>query len=148
MAFEDYDQEFGYSISDLSRNYSKKAYNVPDYDINSLEEIERYIKGGKYAEKSECDDHIRYLEGLQKGLAMIRVAEERDGIMNWELREVLDRVRKLIIQLSSEASHLPGTVVYEDKVSKISKASQLPEHVGSAPAEKSHMVASYSEPLM
>ena len=114
MAFEEYDSD-GYPISELSRNHSRKAYSVPDYDVRSLDEIEHYPGRRKYAERSECAEHITYLENLQKGLSMIRVAEEREGIMNWEIREVLDRVKELIIRLSATAESLPGVRVYQKK---------------------------------
>lgn len=138
MAFDDYDQD-GYPISEFSRNFSRKAYGVPDYDVKSLDEIERCVREGKYAERSECDDHIRYLEDLQKGLSMIRMAEEREGIMNWELREVLDRVRKLLLKLSSVVDGLPAVLVYENHT-----LSSQPK-----PAEvKTKLISGYSEPLM
>ena len=141
MAFEDYDSE-GYPISELSRNHSRKAYSVPDYDIRSLDEIEHCLNKSKYSERFTCAEHIAYLENLQKGLSMIRVAEEREGIMNWEIREVLERVKKLIIRLSATSDSFLGSRVYD------AKTSQRQDNLETNPAAKTHLTASYSEPLM
>ncbi|MBI2580855.1 hypothetical protein HYV85_03525 [Candidatus Woesearchaeota archaeon] len=111
--FEDYDTEFGYSFSDLRRDYSRKAYAVPDYDAHSLEEIELSLATSKYAERGECLEHSKFLEDLQKRLSMIALAEEREGIMNWELREVLEKVRRLTRQLAAVMEKLPEVVVYK-----------------------------------
>ena len=115
MAFEDYDAEFGYSLSELTRSYSRRAYTLSEYELRSLDEVERCIREGRYAEKSECLEHAKYLEGIQKRLSMIMFAEERESIMNWELREVLQRVRRLSAELSVVAESLPAVVVYREK---------------------------------
>ena len=141
MAFEEYDSD-GYSISELSRNHSRKAYNVPNYDIDSLNEIEQRLDRGKYANRFACAEHITYLENLQKGLSIIRVGEEREGIMNWEIREVLDRVKKLIVRLSATADSLPVIMVYENK------AGMHHNDLRTKPKAKMHLTASYNEPVM
>ena len=99
MMFEDYDTEFGYSFSDMRLGYSRKAYEVPHYDLRSLEEIELCLASHKYGEREECLEHAKYLEDLQKRLSMFALAEEREGVMNWELREVLEKVRLLSDQI-------------------------------------------------
>lgn len=138
MAFEDYDEEFGYSLSELTGSYSRKAYAVSDYELRSLDEIERRVIARKYAEKPECVEHGKYLEDLQKRLTMILLAEKREGVMNWELREFLQRVRRLAAELSVVAEGLPSVVVYKEKALK-------PEE-GIAPA---HPVATtHPEPVM
>ncbi|MBI2144372.1 hypothetical protein HYU17_04460 [Candidatus Woesearchaeota archaeon] len=113
MAFEDYDVEYGYSLSDLRRSYSKKAYALPDYEARSLAEIEHSMDAGSYNERSECMDHLAYLEDLQKKLSFIAMAEEREGIMNWELREVLGVIKKLAARLSSLSEQMPTVIVYK-----------------------------------
>ena len=118
MATDDYDDEFGYSLGDLTRNYNKRAYAVPDYETHSVDEIEHRVVAGKYAERPECVEHEKYLEDLHKRLTMILLAEEREGIMNWELREFLQRVRKLAEELGTVAGRLPDMVVYKESVSK------------------------------
>lgn len=138
--FEDYDVEFGYSFSDLRRGYSRKAYAVPDYDAHSLEEIELCLAARKYAERGECLEHSKYLEELQKRLSMIALAEEREGIMNWELREVLEKVRRLIKQLAEAMERLPSIVVYKGNEKQVSRK---PERTN-----ESQAVSTYSEPLM
>ncbi len=144
MMFEDYDSEFGYSFSDLRRDYSRKAYAVPDYDAHSLEEIELSLATSKYAERGECLEHSKFLEDLQKRLSMIALAEEREGIMNWELREVLEKVRVLTRQLAAMMERLPEVVVYKlPKGNETQVSSQKRRSVGEPEA-----MATYSEPLM
>lgn len=126
MAFEDYDTEFGYSLTELRNSYGRKAYEVPDYEMRSLEEIEMLLDGGKYAERGECSEHLKYLEDVQKRLSMIALAEEREGIMNWELREVLERTRRTFVRLSALYGQLPVIVVYKaDKANTIQPSTQL-----------------------
>ncbi len=110
--FDDYDSEFGYSLNELGRSYGRKAYKVPDYDLDSLNEIEQCMLNDRYGDRFQCFEHLRYLENLEKQLSLIALAEEREGIMNWELREVLGKVKALSAHLSS-FSHSVGTeVVY------------------------------------
>ncbi len=138
MAVDDYDAEFGYSLGDLVRSYNKKAYAVPDYEIRSLDEIEHRMKAGKYEERSECVEHERYLEDLQKRLAMILLAEEREGMMNWELREFLQRVRKLAAELGTAAGHIPEVAMYKESMPKPVKGL----------AQMRPAVATHQEPIM
>ena len=142
--FEDYDTEFGYSFSDLRKGYSKRAYEVPDYDVHSLEEIGRCIAAGRYGERGECLEHSRYLEDLQKRFSMIALAEEREGIMNWELREVIEKVRLLIKQLAGIAEKLPAAVVYKGNNAQVSR---LAGKTGYSAGDLL-VVATNSEPLM
>lgn len=138
MAFEDYDAEFGYSLSELTRSYSKRAYALSDYELRSIDEVERHIREGKYAERSECLEHAKYLDDIQKRLSMIMFAEERESIMNWELREVLQKVRRLSAELSAVAENLPSVVVYKEKALKPEK--------GVAPVHPT--VVTHPEPMM
>ncbi len=138
MAFEDYDAEFGYSLSELTRSYSRRAYALSEYELRSIDEVEKRIRAGRYSEKSECLAHANFLESIQKRLSMIMFAEERESIMNWELREVLQRVRMLSAELSALVETLPSVVVYAEKVLKPEKA-VAPLH----PA-----VATHPEPMM
>ena len=138
MAFEDYDAEFGYSLSELTRSYSKRAYALSDYELRSIDEVERRIREGRYAERSECLEHAKYLEGIQKRLSLITFAEERESIMNWELREVLQKVRRLSAELSALAENLPSVVVYKEKALKPEK--------GIAPVHPA--AATHPEPMM
>ena len=115
MALEDYDAEFGYSLSDFTKSYGRKAYEVPDYELRSVAEIERCAETHNYSEKSECLEHLKYLEELHKRLSMITFAEEREGMLNWELKEILEKVRKISLQLTQLSEHLPVVVVYKEK---------------------------------
>ena len=144
MIFEDYDVEFGYSFSDLRRGYSRKAYEMPDYYLHSLEEIELCLATRKYAERGECLEHSKYLEDMQKRLSMIALAEEREGMMNWELREVIEKVRLLIKQLAAVAEKLPVVVVYKGNESQVSRLTGQ----AASGAGESLVVATHSEPLM
>ncbi len=146
MIFEDYDVEFGYSFSDLRRGYSRKAYEVPDYDLRSLEEIELRLASPshKYSERVECLEHLKYLEDMQKRLSMIALAEEREGVMNWELRGILERVKVLTRQIAAMMERLPEVVVYKlQKGNETQVSSQKRRSVGEPEA-----TATYSEPLM
>ena len=111
MAFEDYDVEFGYSISDMARG-SRKAYEISDYEVESIEAIERLADQDGYSERSECLEHLHFVERLYKHLSVISLAEEREGIMNWELRGFLKRLEGLSFRLSRRADALPEVVVY------------------------------------
>ncbi len=138
MAFEDYDAEFGYSLSELTRSYSKRAYALSDYELRSIDEVERRIREGRYVERPECLEHAKYLDDVQKRLSMIMFAEERESIMNWELREVLQRVRRLSAELSAVAENLPSVIVYKEKALKPEK--------GITPVHPA--VATHPEPMM
>ena len=142
--FEDYDTEFGYSFSDLRRGYSRKAYEMPDYDSHSMEEIEQCLATRKYSEREKCLEHEKYLEDMQKRLSMIALAEEREGLMNWELREVLEKVRMLIRQLAAVMEKLPAVVVYKGNETRVSGVSRGAEHS----TGELRVVATNSEPLM
>ena len=138
MAFEDYDAEFGYSLSELAKSYSRRAYALSEYELRSIDEVEKCIREGRYSEKSECLEHAKFLEGIQKRLSMIMFAEERESIMNWELRETLERIRRLSAELSAVAENLPSVVVYKENALKPEK--------GIAPVHPA--VVTHPEPMM
>lgn len=146
MALEDYDAEFGYSLSDVTKSYGKKAYEVPDYEMHSISEIEGCIEASRYTERSKCLEHLNYLEELHKRLSMIAFAEEREGMLNWELRGILEKVRKLSLRLTQLSEHLPLVVVYKSKNSRdkdegVVRTSK--ELIAPTPATGGH-----SEPIM
>lgn len=99
--FDDNDSEFGYSLNELAHSYSKKAYKIPDYDINSMNEIEQCLQNCNYADKFQCIGHLQFLEDMEKRLSLISLAEAREGMMNWEVREVLGRARELATRLEN-----------------------------------------------
>ena len=138
MALDDYDEEFGYSLSEMAGSYSKKAYAVSDYELHSLDEIERCIIEGRYGEISKCLEHQKYLDDLQKRLTMILFVEEREGIMNWELREFLNRARKLAAELGTVAGRLSDVHMYKERAQEPWKGPSITH-----PA-----IATHPEPVM
>ena len=142
MALEDYDAEFGYSLSDFTKRYGRKAYEVPDYELRSVAEIERCAETHNYSEKSECLEHLKYLEELHKRLSMITFAEEREGMLNWELKEILEKVRKISLQLTQLSENLPVVVVYKEK-ERGGVRTGSKELITSTPA-----IGGHSEPVM
>ena len=116
MATEDYDVEFGYSLSDMAKSHNQKAYSVAEYELRSLAEIEFCINTRKYfTQPLSCSEHQAYLENLQKRLSMIMLAEEREGLQNWQLRVLLDKVRNLAAQLGTISGQIPDITVYKEK---------------------------------
>jgi len=109
---DDFDAEYGYSISDLTHSYSKRAYKVPEYDLHSIGEIERCVQTCSYGDRLECLEHMQYLEDLDRRLLFIAIAEEHEGVKNWELHAIRDRIKLLLERLSDLSRNLGDTLIY------------------------------------
>jgi hypothetical protein len=113
MTMSGYEKILGVAFSNTMSNFSRKAYEISEHELDSLREISLYLRTGRYREKSQCYEHLKYLEDTQKRFNIITLAEEREGIMNWQLREIIRKVGKLSTLLSGVAKGLPSTFMNE-----------------------------------
>jgi hypothetical protein len=97
---DDYEPEFGYSMTEFANGLGRKPYQLPEYDNHSIETVETYLNQGRYQDRLKCTEHLQFLEVMEKKLSLILMAEEREGVSNWELREALHKIRELAKQLS------------------------------------------------
>ena len=95
--------EFGFDGEDFFRS-ARKAYELPDFDLHTMDEIELGLREHVFSNSIARRERIGYLEELRQRLSLIVLAEEREGILNWELREVLHRVEQLELQLALPTS--------------------------------------------
>ena len=82
----------------------RRAYELSDFDLQSLDEIELELRRHVFSNSIARLERIGYLEELRYRLSLIVLAEEREGILNWELREVLHRAEQLELQLTLPTS--------------------------------------------
>ena len=79
------------------RAYS--PYEMEKYDRDSVEEIKKSLKKGKYKTKSDIQDSLMFLEKLANKINIAINNERRENKTTWELEADLTEVRKLFDQI-------------------------------------------------
>ena len=80
-------------------SYFKKkeyvAYEIEKYDRESLEEIKKFLKAKKYADRKTIMEHLGYLEDLANKVQHAIAEEKKDGDVTWELEKDLVEIKEL-----------------------------------------------------
>jgi formiminotetrahydrofolate cyclodeaminase len=79
------------------RAYS--PYEMEKYDRDSVEEIKKSLKKGKYKVKSDIQDSLMFLEKLANKINIAVNNERKESKTTWELEADLTEVRKLFDQI-------------------------------------------------
>ncbi|MBI3050879.1 hypothetical protein HYY74_00295 [Candidatus Woesearchaeota archaeon] len=91
----------GYPVSEVKNRYGANPYRLEDYEEKSLQEIRAMLqKLHAYKDVETCEQHLAYLQSLLKKLNLIMATEEREGILNLELRKKSGEIRNCCAQLA------------------------------------------------
>ena len=100
-------------------------YDVPEYDWQSLKEIQRMIKGNKYKEIGQVKEHLEFLEDEANKINSILSSEQSRGIVDLDTSKFSVQVRKTYDDLfeiyDKMIDKLPSQHIYAKK-KKIKKA--------------------------
>jgi hypothetical protein len=77
-----------------------KDYELEKVDRDSVEEIRKLLKGGRYKDPDYLRDHLEYLENLVQKLTRMYQEERKAGKMNLSLERDIAKIRELFNQLS------------------------------------------------
>ncbi|MBI4439218.1 hypothetical protein HY640_04760 [Candidatus Woesearchaeota archaeon] len=89
----------GYPVSEVKSRYGVKPYRLESYELDSIREVKSMLASMRYRSRETVEEHIAFMESLVKKLNLIAVTEEREGVMNLELRQSISEVRGLCAQL-------------------------------------------------
>lgn len=103
MSADEYAFE-GYPVSEVKSRYGLRQYRLEEYERQSVEEISRLLLKSGYHDPDVIQQHLVYLESLSKKLNLILSTEEREGLLNLELRNVVGEIRNLCLELSKRHS--------------------------------------------
>ncbi len=99
----------GYPVSDVKSRYGLKPYRLEEYEEKSFDEVKAMLaKARGYKDRDTIEQHLYYLESFSKKLNMILSSEEREGIMNLEVRQTLSEVRQCCLQLTKKLETVPA----------------------------------------
>ncbi len=90
----------GYPVSEVRARYGLKPYKLEGYELNSINEISHLLKKRNYGDPEIIEQHLIYLESLSKKLNIILSTEEKEGLMNLELRQSVGEIRNLCLELA------------------------------------------------
>jgi hypothetical protein len=85
-----------------------KAYDLEQFDKDSLAEIKEMIAGKKYKDSQQLRDHMEYVEDLIGRLTRILEDEAKEEIANLTLRHDLQKIKELYAAMSAILDRLEG----------------------------------------
>ncbi len=97
----------GYPVSEVKNRYGLRPYRLELYEEKGILEIKGILsRRNGYADFEMVEQHLAYLESLAKKLNLILQGEEREGLLNLELRQRVGEIRSLCLELSRREEFL------------------------------------------
>ncbi len=101
MVVDEYSFE-GYPVSEVKTRYGLKPYRIEDYEQRSIEEVQAMLARKRgYTDLETIEQHLSFMESLAKKLNLILASEEREGIMNLEMRQCINDIKNCCVQLAA-----------------------------------------------
>jgi hypothetical protein len=85
-----------------------KAYELEQFDRDSIAEIKRLINAKEYKDAKQLRDHMEYVEDLIGRLTRILEDEAKEDIANLSLRHDLMKIKDLYSEMSAILDRLEG----------------------------------------
>jgi hypothetical protein len=102
------------SMSQL-RDRAYTPFELEKYDRESLEEIKRGIKKGKYKTKNDIQDSLDFLEKLANKMNVAINNEKKENKTAWELEADLVDMKKVFEQLDHMLQSIESKEVDEEQ---------------------------------
>jgi hypothetical protein len=102
------------SMSQL-RDRAYTPFELEKYDRESLEEIKRGIKKGKYKTKNDIQDSLDFLEKLANKMNVAINNEKKENKTAWELEADLVDMKKVFEQLNHMLQSIESKEVDEEQ---------------------------------
>lgn len=107
MESGEYDSQTGYSIKDLKSKYLQREYELQEYEKDTIEGVREQLENGFYDDRGVVLEHSRILRNLLEKLQAIYSAEEKAGLVNWQLRAKIDELRQICSRLMELLGFVP-----------------------------------------
>ena len=88
---------------------TSKDYELEQVDKDSLAEIRKLLKEGKYTDPKYLRDHIEYLEDLIQKLMRTFQEERKTGKLNLTLEHDIAKIKELFDELTRLLDRLEGS---------------------------------------
>ncbi|MBI2574744.1 hypothetical protein HYV82_02570 [Candidatus Woesearchaeota archaeon] len=112
MVADEYSFE-GYPVSEVKTRYGLKPYRIEDYEERSIDEVRAMLARKRgYTDVETIEQHLSFMESLAKKLNLILASEEREGIMNLELRQCINDIKNCCVQLTSRQRAIKESEIY------------------------------------
>ena len=92
MRTEEYDIEGYFRGDDIRKN--ERCYSLQHYEAKSISEIQQGLNLGNM-DKEQMPNYLSYLDNLELKFSNILITEEKEGLINWELKSAISLIRKL-----------------------------------------------------
>ena len=95
---------------DLVERFSgqMQAYNLSEEESAMMGAVKGLLSKGAYTELFTIDTHLLRLDEVRKKLSLISASEFRTGLFNWSLRQNIEDLRAMILQLKNLRSFMFG----------------------------------------
>lgn len=112
MVADEYSFE-GYPVSEVKTRYGLKPYRIEDYEERSIEEVKAMLARKRgYTDLETTEQHLSFMESLAKKLTLILASEEREGIMNIEIRQCINDIKSCCVQLAARQKAIKEEEIY------------------------------------
>ena len=91
--------EEGYPVSDIPSRFGSDPYVLEDFEKSSIEDIRKCLTHG-YQDSTEIEEHLAFLEHLDRKLRLILQSEQKEGLTNLELAQKIKEIESLCMRLS------------------------------------------------
>jgi len=88
------------SESDL-KDRAFTPFEIEGFEKESLNDIKKSLKEGRYKDKIEVQESIDFIENLSNRMSVAINNEKKEGKSNWELESDLSEVKKIFDELTS-----------------------------------------------
>lgn len=112
MEPEEYDSLTGYALKDLKSKYLQREYELQPHEEDTIEGVKEQLESGFYDDRSVVIEHSRILKALLEKLQTIYSAEEKAGLVNWQLRAKIAELRQISVRLTRQLGIVPKFKVF------------------------------------
>ena len=108
-------EEYLKSVSETQlKDRAYTPYELEKFDRESLEEIKKCLKRGKYKTKEALQDSLEFLEKLANKINIASSNETKENKTAWELETDLSDIKKTFDQLNQMLQALETKEVEDD----------------------------------
>jgi hypothetical protein len=98
---ENLSEDYQRSVSESElKDRAYTPFELDNYQRESIEEIKKFLKEGKYKDKTAIKESLEYIENIANRISIAIQNEGREGKTTWELESDLNMIKKLFNELN------------------------------------------------
>ena len=95
-------EEYLKSVSESQlKDRAYTPFELAKYDRDSIEDIKKSIKNGKYKDREIVKESMEFIEALANRMSIAITNEKKDSKTTWELETELNDIKKVFDQLGN-----------------------------------------------